>query len=28
VLLELSNGSRLPVSRGFLPAVKEAGLVA
>jgi hypothetical protein len=26
--LELSNGQRLPVSRGFLPAVKEAGLVA
>ena len=24
--LELSNGLRLPVSRGFLPAVKEAGL--
>jgi DNA-binding LytR/AlgR family response regulator len=27
VSLELSNGIRLPVSRGFLPAVKEAGLV-
>ena len=26
VLLELSNGLRLPVSRGYLPAVKEAGL--
>ncbi len=26
LLLELSNGLRLPVSRGFLPAVKEAGL--
>lgn len=24
--LELSNGMRLPVSRGFLPAVKQAGL--
>jgi len=24
--LELSNGLRLPVSRGFLPAVKQAGL--
>ncbi|MEO8759011.1 MAG: LytTR family transcriptional regulator DNA-binding domain-containing protein [Devosia sp.] len=24
--LELSNGMRLPVSRGFLPAVKAAGL--
>ena len=27
VQLELSNGMRLPVSRGYLPAVKEAGLV-
>ena len=27
VLLELSNGMRLPVSRGYLPAAKEAGLV-
>jgi len=27
VTLELSNGLRLPVSRGYLPAVKEAGLV-
>lgn len=27
VLLELSNGLRLPVSRGYLPAVKSAGLV-
>jgi DNA-binding LytR/AlgR family response regulator len=27
VLLELSNGLRLPVSRGFLPAVKEAGFI-
>ena len=27
VQLELSNGLRLPVSRGYLPAVKEAGLV-
>jgi DNA-binding LytR/AlgR family response regulator len=27
VLLELSNGIRLPVSRGFLPAVKEAGFI-
>ena len=26
VLLELSNGLRLPVSRGYLPAVEEAGL--
>jgi hypothetical protein len=26
VVLELSNGMRLPVSRGYLPAVKEAGL--
>lgn len=26
VTLELSNGMRLPVSRGFLPAVREAGL--
>jgi len=26
VLLELSNGMRLPVSRGFLPQVREAGL--
>ena len=26
--LELSNGMRLPVSRGFLQAVKQAGLVA
>ncbi len=26
--LELSNGLRLPVSRGFMPAVKAAGLVA
>lgn len=26
VTLELSNGIRLPVSRGFLPAVREAGL--
>ncbi len=26
VTLELSNGLMLPVSRGFLPAVKEAGL--
>jgi DNA-binding LytR/AlgR family response regulator len=28
LLLELSNGLCLPVSRGFLPAVKAAGLVA
>jgi len=27
VTLELSNGTRLPVSRGYLPAVKDAGLV-
>lgn len=27
VMLELSNGMRLPVSRGFLPAAKDAGLV-
>jgi hypothetical protein len=27
VTLELSNGMRLPVSRGYLPAAKEAGLV-
>jgi hypothetical protein len=27
VLLELSNGLRLPVSRGYLPAVKAAGLI-
>ena len=27
VLLELSNGMKLPVSRGYLPAAKEAGLV-
>jgi DNA-binding LytR/AlgR family response regulator len=27
VTLELSNGMRLPVSRGYLPAVREAGLV-
>jgi DNA-binding LytR/AlgR family response regulator len=27
VTLELSNGMRLPVSRGYLPAVKDAGLV-
>jgi DNA-binding LytR/AlgR family response regulator len=27
VLLELSNGLRLPVSRGYLPAAKEAGLI-
>ncbi len=26
VVLELSNGMRLPVSRGYLPAVREAGL--
>jgi DNA-binding LytR/AlgR family response regulator len=26
--LELSNGLKLPVSRGYLPAAKEAGLVA
>jgi DNA-binding LytR/AlgR family response regulator len=26
LILELSNGLRLPVSRGYLPAVKEAGL--
>jgi len=26
LLLELSNGMRLPVSRGFLPQVREAGL--
>lgn len=27
VLLELSNGMKLPVSRGYLPAAKDAGLV-
>jgi hypothetical protein len=27
VTLELSNGMRLPVSRGYLPAAKQAGLV-
>jgi hypothetical protein len=27
VTLELTNGMRLPVSRGYLPAAKEAGLV-
>ena len=27
VLVELPNGTRLPVSRGFLPAAREAGLV-
>jgi hypothetical protein len=27
VTLELSNGMRLPVSRGYLPAVRDAGLV-
>jgi DNA-binding LytR/AlgR family response regulator len=27
VMIELSNGMRLPVSRGYLPAAKEAGLV-
>ena len=27
VQLELSNGLRLPISRGYLPAAKEAGLV-
>ena len=27
VLLELSNGLRLPISRGYLPAAKDAGLV-
>jgi len=27
VLLQLSTGMTLPVSRGFLPAAKEAGLV-
>jgi len=27
VVLELSNGMKLPVSRGYLPAAKEAGLV-
>lgn len=27
VMLELSNSMRLPVSRGYLPAAKEAGLV-
>jgi hypothetical protein len=27
VLLELANGMKLPVSRGYLPAAKEAGLV-
>jgi hypothetical protein len=26
VVLELNNGMRLPVSRGYLPAVKDAGL--
>ena len=28
VTLELSNGMKLPISRGYLPAAKEAGLVA
>lgn len=27
VTLELSNGLRLPVSRGYLPAVRDAGLI-
>ena len=27
LLLELSNGMRLPVSRGYLPQVREAGLI-
>jgi hypothetical protein len=27
VVLELSNGTSLPVSRGFMPAAREAGLV-
>jgi DNA-binding LytR/AlgR family response regulator len=27
VVLELSNGLRLPVSRGYLPAARDAGLV-
>jgi hypothetical protein len=27
VVLELSNGMRLPVSRGYLPAVKDSGLI-
>jgi DNA-binding LytR/AlgR family response regulator len=27
VLLELSNGMKLPVSRGYLPAARDAGLV-
>ena len=27
VMLELTNGLRLPVSRGYLPAAREAGLV-
>ena len=28
LILELSNGLKLPVSRGYLPAAKEAGLTA
>ena len=27
VALELSNGTRLPVSRSFMPAARQAGLV-